>query len=326
MKKRDLSIDALKAFAIFLVVLGHYIQSTIQNYDDNYLFKLIYSFHMPLFIFISGYLSYNINGLKSNYLNRRFISLIIPYLSWMVVSSVFLSCTSDISYISLMLKILYHPDYGLWFLWVLFWMHVTLYCSYFISKKHHLILFGCFIVSFLLITMVSDFGNIFAIKSLASLLPYFILGYILNILKDKVGFVFKVWYLILPLFLVLVYFWKRNDSIEINVWFANSKIFIYMYKVIVALLGIIISFGLFKYIRKYHNAILYTGENSIAIYAMNLYGLLILKPLYRDLSEGILFYLYAFSISVIVICICLVIDYILKKSSFMSFLFIGNRK
>ena len=63
MQKRILSIDAIKAFAIFCVVLGHCIQygSGIfylkdEIYFENWLFKIIYSFHMPLFMLISGYL------------------------------------------------------------------------------------------------------------------------------------------------------------------------------------------------------------------------------------------------------------------------------
>ncbi|ROT03695.1 hypothetical protein ED388_12660 [Muribaculaceae bacterium Isolate-007 (NCI)] len=46
-------IDCLKGFAIFLVVLGH----VVQNYNlmDSWIFRIIYSFHMPLFMFMSGY-------------------------------------------------------------------------------------------------------------------------------------------------------------------------------------------------------------------------------------------------------------------------------
>ena len=45
--KRDETVDILKGFAIFCVVLGHLKPiSQITNF--------IYSFHMPLFIFLSG--------------------------------------------------------------------------------------------------------------------------------------------------------------------------------------------------------------------------------------------------------------------------------
>ena len=42
-------IDCIKGIGIFLVVLGHI-------YKDNYIGQWIYSFHMPLFFMLSGYL------------------------------------------------------------------------------------------------------------------------------------------------------------------------------------------------------------------------------------------------------------------------------
>lgn len=65
MGKRDKTIDILKGTAIILMVLGHVIQTIYapDNYDENLIFKFIYSFHMPLFIFISGYLT----GMKQEF-------------------------------------------------------------------------------------------------------------------------------------------------------------------------------------------------------------------------------------------------------------------
>jgi fucose 4-O-acetylase-like acetyltransferase len=56
---RNKSIDFLKAIAIFFVIYGHsisHIDIGQKSYWYNYQYKFIYIFHMPLFIFISGYL------------------------------------------------------------------------------------------------------------------------------------------------------------------------------------------------------------------------------------------------------------------------------
>ncbi len=37
-----------------LVVLGHTLQGLYTDFDQNLAFRIIYSFHMPLFFFISG--------------------------------------------------------------------------------------------------------------------------------------------------------------------------------------------------------------------------------------------------------------------------------
>ena len=62
MSKRIVWADALKGLLIVLVVLGHSIQaSKIQlgeSFINDYLWNLIYSFHMPAFIAISGFVAY----------------------------------------------------------------------------------------------------------------------------------------------------------------------------------------------------------------------------------------------------------------------------
>ena len=53
-KNRDLFLDIAKGLAIILVVVGHVVQGSATNFDDLLWFKVIYSFHMPLFVFLSG--------------------------------------------------------------------------------------------------------------------------------------------------------------------------------------------------------------------------------------------------------------------------------
>ena len=48
---RDLRFDGLKFLLIFLVVLGHL---TFKDYGVG-VKSMIYSFHMPVFVFLSGY-------------------------------------------------------------------------------------------------------------------------------------------------------------------------------------------------------------------------------------------------------------------------------
>lgn len=55
-ERRNQQLDIVKGFAIVLVVLGHAIQYTYRDFDNLFVFRLIYSFHMPLFMFVSGML------------------------------------------------------------------------------------------------------------------------------------------------------------------------------------------------------------------------------------------------------------------------------
>lgn len=54
--------DSLKGILIVIVVLGHSIQASMmqlgESFLDDYLWNLIYSFHMPAFMAISGFVAY----------------------------------------------------------------------------------------------------------------------------------------------------------------------------------------------------------------------------------------------------------------------------
>ena len=57
-KRESFYWDIVKGAAIFLMIWGHCIQYCALkdiSYMDDVMFKIIYSFHMPLFMLISGY-------------------------------------------------------------------------------------------------------------------------------------------------------------------------------------------------------------------------------------------------------------------------------
>lgn len=85
-KKRLIWIDSLKGWLMILVVLGHAIQSSLGDACfQNHLWNLIYSFHMPAFMAISGWFAFSNTSKNINVgslCKRRFNQLMVPYLSW----------------------------------------------------------------------------------------------------------------------------------------------------------------------------------------------------------------------------------------------------
>ena len=57
MGKRDYRIDNTKGILIILVVIGHFLLPVASTRFTTNSLYLIYTFHMPCFIFISGYLA-----------------------------------------------------------------------------------------------------------------------------------------------------------------------------------------------------------------------------------------------------------------------------
>ena len=75
---RKYNYDNLKGILIFLVVLGHLLYSNeYNNIVGNILLRLIYSFHMPVFMIISGHFSKKTN--KDNFYKYIFLFIISSY-------------------------------------------------------------------------------------------------------------------------------------------------------------------------------------------------------------------------------------------------------
>ena len=118
---RDLSIDFMKGILIFLVVWGHCISKFDGNFEENRIGAMIYSFHMPLFIMISGMFSLNTlsKGLRQTFA-RRTTRLLIQALIW---SGVFL-LIRVIETHSISPKMIVDSIRGAWFLYCLYFLYL----------------------------------------------------------------------------------------------------------------------------------------------------------------------------------------------------------
>lgn len=90
-ESRNVSVDILKGVAAYLVVLGHLVTGK-EAYRP--LYQFIYSFHMPLFMFLAGYTavaSYRNSVGKWNFLYKRFVNIMVPYLFWTVCFAVIIN-------------------------------------------------------------------------------------------------------------------------------------------------------------------------------------------------------------------------------------------
>ena len=133
MKERNPLIDVLKGFTIILVVIGHACQWFSGDDRSQPLYTTIYAFHMPLFMFLSGYVSFN----KRSEMNllKRFQVLVIPFFVWFLISAAYHKYLFDFEKVWHYLKVLIHdPSQGMWFLWLLFWECVLLYIALKVSK------------------------------------------------------------------------------------------------------------------------------------------------------------------------------------------------
>ncbi|MGZ0085517.1 acyltransferase family protein [Caldibacillus thermoamylovorans] len=122
MKERDYYFDNAKCALMLLVVFGHFLRPYIDGVLwVHSLYTWIFFFHMPAFIFISGYFAKRFH--EQGYLPKIMKKLLFPYLLFQFLYSIYYFFLYDQS--SLELDVL-TPHWSLWFLLSLFSWNVLL--------------------------------------------------------------------------------------------------------------------------------------------------------------------------------------------------------
>lgn len=176
-------IDIAKALCIVLVVIGHYYPDTHPMWYEE-MRSVIYTFHMPLFMFTSGYI-YMATKKKETYADfiwRKVKRLMIPYITVSTIIVTIKLCTQDRVYVEnpvttlSYLKIFYLPEAGyfLWFIWALWWMFILI--PLFRSPLSRL---GLLIVAFLLPLTAQHMSEFFCLNKFSEMLQYFVLGVVI---------------------------------------------------------------------------------------------------------------------------------------------------
>ncbi len=126
-KNRIEYVDWLRGFAILLVVMGHLLE--YNGYQNCQLYGIIYSFHMPLFFCISGFVTIKSCRLNEKsraldyvrYIKKKFIAIMIPCIVWsLIVNPLFFSKAFDVNTIFLAFEAQFITNKGYWFLPCLF--------------------------------------------------------------------------------------------------------------------------------------------------------------------------------------------------------------
>lgn len=210
---REDYFDNLKLLLITLVVIGHIIEPLIDSHlNIKSLYIFIYSFHMPLFVFISGYFSKNITNQEKFF--SKINNILIPYVIFQFLYCLFnvYVLKTENSTITLV-----YPYWITWYLLSLFIWNLIL--PYFCKIKHSIIIS---IIISILCGYDMNVGYYLSLSRTITFFPYFLMGYFtqrdhINILKQYI--VKKYALLILPGIFLLIYF--MNDKIDYK-WLYGS--------------------------------------------------------------------------------------------------------
>lgn len=163
-------IDRLKGLAIILVVIGH----LLKTGETGLLYQFIYSFHMPLFMFLSGLVIFELP--KWHKLCFKLTNYLFPFFIVGSLYSLFIDTNISVFFISA-------KKLGYWYLLVLGEFYLLLFIYGFFGqrnlKKDVVFALICYLSLFLACKYFpEDIVNGFSLNICYQNWPFFVLGFI----------------------------------------------------------------------------------------------------------------------------------------------------
>lgn len=269
-------IDISKAIGIILVVVGHYYPDNAPIYYDSFR-SYIYTFHMPLFLFLSGCMFAYTRKKESVVLTmkKKLNRLAIPYIIVSVliiglklVTQRFVYVENGVDFFSFV-RMLYEPEAGyfLWYIWVLLWMYFL--CSFFNNRAYLYILF---VLSIIVKFIPEEFPRVLCLHELKNSAMYFLFGAIL--FNDNIYVHFRknhVQMLFVICFVICSFFWFMG-------WYQSP--------IVMSLFGTLGIYSLANMMDKgEYKKLLYIGKSSFIIYLFHTTIMGFVKSVIHKFSE-----------------------------------------
>ena len=329
-KPRNIKADVIRGFAIITVILGHCIQNgngwdyfINSRYWSNKVYQFVYSFHMPLFMLLAGwYAYYSLRKLEDDrkkqfkFLGRRAFTYVFPIFFWTVFEFVrgFIMNSkngSEFVFFDFLVSFISYFLTNLWFLWAILICLVIVFVMHFYLEDN----VALYVLGFLVLWFTPDAANLGVYKYL---MPYYIGAFYLNkylsskneseklsILCDKVKNSYKrypyIWLIgSAIIFVTLFLFYDERAFIYLTGYRLSKanwykQIVIDIYRFVIGLVGsvffMILWDRLTEIFKSYKWPVLSAfGKNSLGVYILQGYYILIVMAGYTNNLTGIMWY------------------------------------
>ncbi|HHD2787152.1 TPA: acyltransferase family protein [Clostridium perfringens] len=174
-QNRNYLIDNSKGLLIFLVVLGHSLEFIRKDYEvARLLYVFIYEFHMPVFVFISGYLSKNVEKGRKNAVRNFLTPFLLFNIIWNLITLVgplflrgkFTELPSEQAFS------FFTPGWALWYIFAMFLWKILL--PDLLKFKNIFILS---VIAGIFVKLSGEFGSYMALSRTITFAPFFLAGY-----------------------------------------------------------------------------------------------------------------------------------------------------
>lgn len=283
LSRRNEKIDVLRGSAVLLMIWGHMIQYMAAgnlNAFDNEAFRFIYSFHMPLFMILSGYVygvGFDGHSVKELIVGKLW-RIVYPCILWSSISYLFNQgldlAQGEITFSALLRE---WPaaltDY--WFLWAVG------VCSFLFLFYKKLAGWGFTVLQVPLLVLVSFLPNS---STILYMYPYFFCGFFVGHRNEKTKpravekkWIIAVFALLYPV--LLLHYRTEHYIYETGVWLSGMQggvhqIGIDVFRWLIGFCGISFIFILTealinkcgKYLNRLKQIFMWMGRISLEIY------------------------------------------------------------
>ena len=158
--------DNIRFFLIFCVVFGHILEICPDFSQREYLYRVIYSFHMPAFLFLTGYFA---KFRPDRIIRQFFLPYILFQTLYIAFANRYLDVTLDRQYTT--------PYWILWYLLVCMYYQVLIPMYDTDDRKQQALRLAAAVVIALLIGRDKTAGYFASASRFFTFQPYFLLGY-----------------------------------------------------------------------------------------------------------------------------------------------------
>lgn len=330
-------IDGMRGLAIVLVVLGHVLLLVFKIDGGGLLAKIISSFHMQLFFFISGYVAYGRRPLSIHLeIKRKFKTLILPavlfYSAYWIVN--------DMTYEGVMNRGggIFH---AYWFTFVLFEFFIVYWLCCWVGKRTSekvsilllaaVSLICAFLVGYGFIDGTQTTAKYFELVRFTLLLQFFAMGIICRryntfFMKVVSHDIFRgLCFLMLAVAMTILFKGNLTWPCWTLLWVIQSS---------VPYFAVLLIFSLFHYyeqvfsndLSKWARILCFIGRRTLDVYFVHYFFLPRMPWMATWLSDDVTLQLFSgIIIAVPVIATSLLVGQIIRSSHFLSRYLLGTK-
>ncbi|MDF2589484.1 MAG: hypothetical protein K0S41_3325 [Anaerocolumna sp.] len=323
---RNYLFDNIRALLIFLVVVGHMLTEQLGETNTiNTIYTFIYFFHMPAFIFISGYFSKNIEKSRNTAVQTYFVPFVVLNILFWFLDKV------NLVELNVPFRIL-DPVWGLWF-------YLSLFIWKFLLKD--LVRIRYILPISFAVGILSGLSNEFSLKMsiarIISFLPFFLLGYFCNEIHIQklrkipkiitsaflMGFVVFSYYFTKVKLFKKEYFYMRKPFNSIKDDYSSFEAV--MIRLAIYIIAIIIIICLINLITLNKTRFSMIGQNSVTVYILHLFVVSNLRRLSLPWDKTNYYLIYTAIVAILITYFCSrpfmvnIYNYVMEKINLILF-------